>query len=612
MQKTNFKTMSKVVSVGHVLIGGENEIVIQSMLTADTMDTDACVKQCIRLAQAGCEIVRITAPSVKEAENLINIKRLLAEKNYILPLVADIHYTPNAAKTAADIVEKIRINPGNFVRSRKFGKLEELETIKEKLEPILAICKRKGTAIRIGVNHGSLSERITQEFGDTAKGMVESALEYLDICEHHDFNNIILSLKASNVKTMIHANRLMYLKMQERGKIYPLHLGVTEAGSGNDGRIKSAIGISSLLMDGIGDTIRVSLTEEPEAEIPVAKALKERFQRGKAEDKSVLKPNSKRGTHSILNIGDGNPTVVIADFSEVKEPTEADFSSVGHIFQAQSGIWTKTDQACDFIYVGHSLPKSDFPNTLAIISDYSEDFKGSEHNFPLFSQKTIRKEKMHPKLNFLNIKTESFDPNKLSFIKEYKNLVLVLESDFPVLIHKERKIFKWLAQNEIHLPVMLRRNYTNLSEEKFLLHSAADFGSLLIDGMGNGIWPSSEEVRMKEQNSIAFGILQASGDRISKTEYISCPSCGRAKFDVQKTKEKIEALSSHLKGLKIGIMGCIVNGPGEMADADYGYVGSGNGKITLYKGKEIVEKDIPEEQATASLIGLLKKNGEWK
>lgn len=622
---------TREVMIGTVGVGGRNPIRIQSMTTTDTMDTMATVEQSIRMIEAGCEIVRITAPSKKEAENLLNIKNELRARGYNTPLVADIHFTPNAAEIAARIVEKVRVNPGNYADKKKFEEIEysdesyqqELDRIKARFIPLVRICKEEGTAMRIGTNHGSLSDRILSRYGDTPLGMVESALEFLRICEEEDYHNIILSMKASNTQVMVQAYRLLVAKMIEEGMNYPLHLGVTEAGEGEDGRIKSAVGIGTLLEDGIGDTIRVSLTEEPEYEIPVAQQLVSRYVRRENHQKiPSIKHNpidafkyQRRASRAVLNIGGKQAPVVMADFSLKKEVSPASFFALGYRYSVPNDKWNISDMACDYVFLGQEEIHFHIPGTLGVIYHYETwlNHQNEERTYPfLNAQQYLEKSKLSPHLNMVYACLS--DLNKV-FIEKLKNdptSVLVIDSWNAHGMAEQRRLFIELINDDCTVPVIIGRAYGNLSEEQLQLHAATDMGALLIDGLGDGIFIAAENCGSDQMiNQTAFGILQATRTRISKTEYISCPSCGRTLFDLQETTAKIRAKTNHLKGVKIGIMGCIVNGPGEMADADYGYVGTGIGKITLYKEKEVVQRNIPEDKAVDALIDLIKSHGDW-
>lgn len=622
-----FKT--REVTIGNVKMGGDNPIVIQSMTTTDTMDTEATVEQSIRMIEAGCELVRITAPSKRDAENLRNIKDELRKRGYDTPLVADIHFTPNAAEIAAKIVEKVRVNPGNYADKKKFQVIEytdeqyqaELDRIREKFTPLVRICKEHGTAMRIGTNHGSLSDRIMSRYGDTPLGMVESALEFLRICEDESFHNIVLSMKASNPQVMVQAYRLLVNKMQAEGMNYPLHLGVTEAGDGEDGRIKSAVGIGTLLEDGLGDTIRVSLTEEPEAEIPVAQELANRYKGRKAsrEIKPVqhnpLDPfeYAKRDSRAVAEIGGSNHPHFVADLSHLKEINPAAFFGAGYQYSIPLDKWNIADAAADFIYVGNHPVNFEIPGTLGVIQKSNTWQREKPQCYPLFTwEEWNAASPRHKNLNFIQVDAAELHESVFETLKEAENAVLVLNTENTHGLPDQRRFFMELITRSIALPVIIQRTYQNLTPEQFMLYASTDIGGLLIDGLGDGLWLSGKEVGgQKLITQTAFGIMQATRTRISKTEYISCPSCGRTLFDLQETTAKIRKVTNHLKGVKIGIMGCIVNGPGEMADADYGYVGSGPGKITLYKEKEVVQRSIPTEEAVDALIDLIKEHGDW-
>jgi len=660
---SRFKT--REVKVGDIGIGGNNPIRIQSMTTTDTMDTIKTVEQSIRMIEAGCELVRITAPSINEAKNLENIKNELRKRGYTTPLVADIHFTPNAAEHAARIIEKVRVNPGNYADKKKFEHIDysdstyeaELERIRERFTPLVKICKEYGTAMRIGTNHGSLSDRILSRYGDTPLGMVESAFEFLRICEENNYYDIVLSMKASNAQVMVQAYRLLVNKMLSEAKsrqksgmtpdmIYPLHLGVTEAGDGEDGRIKSAVGIGTLMEDGLGDTIRVSLTEEPEFEIPVAKELVNRYESrvsslGLNIDSKPKTQNpkpeafspfeyTKRKSVEVLNIGGHNVPRVIADFSEKQKITPASLFAVGYNYSVPLDKWNITDQACDFIYVGKNEVDFEIPGTLGIIYDAEVwgKLKNKLRCYPLFTTEGwLSKKEGSSELNFIVANYDLLAQVPITIGTKFKvqsldaTCVIVLETNSDHGMAEQRAAFFELIKNNNSIPVIIKRNYSNVNEEQFQLYSSTDAGALFLDGFGDGIWLSAfaeasadknaEKIPQKNVNSTAFGILQATRTRISKTEYISCPSCGRTLFDLQETTAKIRSRTDHLKGVKIGIMGCIVNGPGEMADADYGYVGTGIGKITLYKGKEVVKRNIPSESAVDSLIDLIKEHGDW-
>jgi (E)-4-hydroxy-3-methylbut-2-enyl-diphosphate synthase len=609
------------VNIGGVPLGGDNPIRIQSMTTVDTMDTKGSVEQSIRMIDAGCEYVRLTAPSIKEAENLKNIKAELKQRGYDTPLVADIHFTPNAAEAAAHYVEKVRINPGNYIDRKKFQSIEytdaeyneEVARIRDKFLPLIKICKEHGTAMRIGTNHGSLSDRIMSRYGDTPLGMVESALEFLRICDDENYHQVVLSMKASNTLVMVQAYRLLVNKLQEEGlKPYPLHLGVTEAGEGEDGRIKSAVGIGTLLEDGLGDTVRVSLTEEPEFEIPVAKTLVDRYvHRNSNETTSENTPLAidpfsykRRESVEIANIGGSNVPVVISDLSMYDTIDLAVIKATGHHYLSAQDKWAMSDHAADYLYFGENTPPENLPGSVGRVVDYKlwDTLEKSPLLFPMLSAEDYLPLKETSFLR-LNIDTESL-PEHLT-----AQTILILRTANEHAMPTMRRFVSDLVNQGIKNPVIIERNYMGLDEAAFQLYSATDIGGLLLDGFGDGVIlnGSTPAINLKT----AFGILQAARTRMTKTEYISCPSCGRTLFDLQETTAMIRQRTDHLKGVKIGIMGCIVNGPGEMADADYGYVGSGPGKITLYKGQEVVKKGLSSEVAVDELINLIKVNGDW-
>ncbi len=623
------------VPIGDVPLGAHHPVRVQSMTTVDTMDTKGSVEQAIRMIEAGSEYVRLTAPSLNEAQNLENIKKELRKRGYQTPLIADIHFTPNAAELAARIVEKVRINPGNFADRKKFQVIEyteseynaELDRIREKFVPLLKICKEYGTALRIGTNHGSLSDRIMSRYGDTPLGMVESALEFLRVCEDENYYQVVLSMKASNPQVMVHAYRMLVQRMDVEGlQPYPLHLGVTEAGEGEDGRIKSAVGIGTLMEDGLGDTIRVSLTEEPEFEIPVAILLVNRYKSRTVHD--PIQPvitipvdpyvYNRRKTKAIENFGAKNVPRVIADFSGVKNISVKDLASIGHRYLETFDKWVMDEIGADYIYTGNHKIDFMLPNGLRCIQNYDTWLQegAGESEYPLFTVKQFTENcTLHPKLNFVQCKLGDLTIELLEKIKKNPKVVLVAFSDNLHAMAELRRAFFVLLDTGMDVPLVIRRNYSSASEEEFQVYASTDAGALMLEGMGDGIWLSYNRPGYQQvaavANSTSFGILQASRTRITRTEYISCPSCGRTLFDLQKTTAKIRERTDHLKGVKIAIMGCIVNGPGEMADADYGYVGAGIDKITLYKGKEVVKKGIPFDAAVDELITLIKNGGDW-
>ena len=637
---SRFKT--REVTVGAIPLGGEQPIRLQSMTTVDTMDTAGSVAQSIRMIEAGCEYVRITAPSIKEAKNLGEIKKGLREKGYETPLVADIHFTPNAAELAAKIVEKVRVNPGNYADKKKFEEINytpeayaaELERIKRKFAPLVEICKAHGTAMRIGTNHGSLSDRIMSWYGDSPKGMVESAMEFIRICHSLDFHNLVISMKSSNPQVMVQAYRLLVYTMTHEGMNYPLHLGVTEAGDGEDGRIKSAVGIGTLLEDGLGDTIRVSLTEEPEYEIPVARVLAERYQAREKEGAAIALSDDvqlpedfspfdyQKRPSAELNtfIGGHQVPRVILDISteNLKDPNV--LSSAGYIYSPVLDKYTMGDQSIDFAYMGDQLPSFSFPGNLKQLYNYATwaGLKEKHNCHPLFSLKAyVHAEERDRSLNLVRVSHADMVSEDFARIPFDDTLVFVLETDEAHGMADQRAFFFKLMEAGISTPVIISRKYAFEGEDQELnslktqLYAATDLGALLLDGFGDGIWIHAPQVPTKFIVSTSFGILQATRSRISKTEYISCPSCGRTLFDLQETTQMIRSRTDHLKGVKIAIMGCIVNGPGEMADADYGYVGAGPDKITLYRGKEVIKKNVSSADALNQLIDIIKEDGIW-
>jgi (E)-4-hydroxy-3-methylbut-2-enyl-diphosphate synthase len=645
--------VTREVFIGDVPMGGSNPIRIQSMTTTDTMDTIGTVEQTIRMVDAGCEYVRITAPSIKEAQNLAEIKKQLRQRGYTVPLVADIHFTPNAAEVAARIVEKVRVNPGNYADKKKFDQLDytdleykgELERIFQKFTPLVKVCKEYGTAMRIGTNHGSLSDRIMSRYGDTPQGMVESAMEFIRMCELLDYQNLVVSMKSSNPQVMVQAYRLLVETMVAEGMNYPLHLGVTEAGDGEDGRIKSAVGIGTLLEDGLGDTVRVSLTEEPEAEAPVAIALvnryavREKAERQKEKGTSLspltfdLSPQKhtpyeykKRQTYEAnAFIGGHMVPRVVADISKANLKDPAILNEVGYLYSPILDKYNMAEQSVDFVYLADELPSFTLPGNLKQLYNYNtwKNLTNKTNCHPLFTLKEyIGDVNRSSALNLVSLKPADIDSDEFGALPFDKTLVLVLETDAIHGMADQRTFFFKMEELELDIPVIIKRSYFFESESPEVgksesditllqLHAATDLGALLVDGFGDGIWIDAPQVDTRTITSTAFGILQATRSRISKTEYISCPSCGRTLFDLMETTQMIRSRTSHLKGLKIGIMGCIVNGPGEMADADYGYVGSGTDKITLYRGKEAVKKNISAANALDELIEIIRGDGNW-
>jgi len=675
---TEYKRLkTKEVKIGDLLLGNFHPIRVQTMTTTDTMNTLATVEQSIRCIEAGAELVRITAPSKNDAENLLYIKNELRKRGYHIPLVADIHFTPNAAEIAARIVEKVRVNPGNYVDKKKFELIEysdadyaeEIDRIRERFTPLIKICKEYGTAMRIGTNHGSLSDRIMSRYGDTPMGMVESAMEFLRIARNESYHNIVLSMKSSNPQVMVQAYRLLVKTMfDEFDECYPLHLGVTEAGDGEDGRIKSAVGIGTLLEDGLGDTIRVSLTEDPELEIPVCKDLVKRYSPtqtlpigegfanslgqvalmaspvgGGREGALSYDPFTyqRRETFEVGNIGAKHVPVVIADLSKIKKISPDHLQSIGYAYDEATDKWNISDAAADYIFTGNQILDFALPGTLKVIV-YPETWtkaKDKTKYFPIYQDSGyVESEIRSEQINFVMIDCFNDGADSFTYLDQLANdptIVLCLSSTNKNAMQSERKMYAELINRGIKNPVINITDSNWQTADEHLIHFATETGALLLEGMGDGIClgmtrKSYELLAMSYEhmnasgrnyssnqtieqfiNSTSFGILQATRTRISKTEYISCPSCGRTLFDLQETTAKIRSRTNHLKGVKIAIMGCIVNGPGEMADADFGYVGSGVGKITLYKGKEIVKRNVNSEVAVDELINLLKESEAW-
>lgn len=580
---------SSEVQIGEVKLGGCNTVKVQSMANTDTNDIEGSVEQCLKIVGAGADIVRFTTQGTREAESLKQIHDKLRDLGNTTPLVADIHFNPNAADAAAQYVEKVRINPGNYVKSIKGHDTsdytdEEFQTeyqrIRERFIPFLDICKKHNTAIRIGVNHGSLSERMMNRYGDTPRGMVESCMEFLKICREQDFHNVVISMKTSNTVMMVHVVRLLVDEMEAADLHYPLHLGVTEAGDGEDGRVKSAVGIGSLLADGIGDTIRVSLSEDPELEVPVGRALVAYTrQRRNAEAINAVESSklnryeyNRRETTPVGNIGGENAPVVVVN-------KDGGFATLP-----------------DYLLIENKIKASD--GTLYDIFDNAE----------FLAKESFDSNKVFVRMCFSDINEVT-----ISKLKATSNAVVLLSSSANNAISEQRAFFHTLLEADCKTPVILERKYSETIMEQLQIKAAIDMGALLIDGFGDGVFISNDakEISIEQVNSLAFALLQATRTRISKTEYVSCPSCGRTMFNLQTVIARIKARTDHLKGLKIGIMGCIVNGPGEMADADYGYVGAGRGKVSLYKKKECVERNIPEDEAVDRLIDLIKTHGDW-
>jgi (E)-4-hydroxy-3-methylbut-2-enyl-diphosphate synthase len=653
---TSYERLKTVpVTVGELILGGGAPIRVQTMTTYDTMDAARTVEQSIRCIEAGAELMRITAPSKKEAENLQQIKDEIRKRGYKTPLVADIHFTPNAAEIAARIVEKVRVNPGNYADKKKFELLEyndreyhdEIERIRERFLPLIAICKQYGTAMRIGTNHGSLSDRIMSRYGDSPMGMVESAMEFLRIARGENYHQIVLSMKSSNPLVMVEAYRLLVKTMQDEfNLLYPLHIGVTEAGDGEDGRVKSAIGIGTLLEDGLGDTIRVSLTEDPEFEIPVCQDIVARYVSKKSGtgilpvEKIPYSPfeYKRRKTQVVHNIGSGHPPVVVADFMIEQSITRESLQRTGYEYDPVTDKWKIGDAAADYIYTAEKLPDFELPGSVRVICNYGvwknsnkyHIHSGEEKYFPLFFPDELETAgSWSPSMNFLSLNANrAYSQELFQLFKKVPGLVICLYSDNENPVLSTRRFLMELITQGIDIPVILAVECLETTIDRQLIHFSVEAGALLADGMGDGIWLINDPRKMLNDrvsgrtylraennhqflNNTAFSILQAARTRISKTEYISCPSCGRTLFDLQETTAKIRSVTSHLKGLKIAIMGCIVNGPGEMADADFGYVGSGPGKITLYKGKEVMKRGVSSDTAVDELISLLKEHDVW-
>ncbi|WP_313379623.1 4-hydroxy-3-methylbut-2-en-1-yl diphosphate synthase [Proteiniphilum saccharofermentans] len=607
----NYKRRPTVdVHVGNIIMGGNYPVVVQTMTNTNTLDTEGSVAQCERIIAAGADLIRLTTQGVREANNLREIHQELRDKGYTTPLSADIHFNPRAAEVAATIAEKVRINPGNFVDKQKtFAELiytdeeyaQELEKIRSKVVPFLRICKEHGTAVRIGVNHGSLSDRIMSRYGDTPEGMVESCMEYLRIAIDEDFTDIVISMKASNTLLMTKAVRLLVATMDKENIHFPLHLGVTEAGDGEDGRMKSAVGIGALLSDGLGDTIRVSLSEDPEVEVPVARKLVDyvNLRKGHASIEGKIYPGfspystDRRETDPVWNIGGEHLPVVISDRSKID-----DMSVNPHFIP-------------DYIYIGSRMPVN-FPKGMKSIVDYPY-WEEKIDNFPLFTVDSLDKIRdCHAEVKFLRLSYPELSDEVMAFLKETPKIAVILTTAHQNGVGEQRAFFHALLNADCRIPVILQRNYAEDEAEDIQIKGGVDFGTVLLDGFGNGIMLSNQgQIDITNLDAYAFGLLQAARVRTSKTEFISCPSCGRTLFDLQTTVALIKQHFSHLKHLKIGVMGCIVNGPGEMADADYGYVGAEHGKISLYRKKELIEKNIPQAEAVERLIQLIKDHGDW-
>ena len=585
------------IKIGSLLLGAENPVRVQSMANTDTNDIENSVAQCIRIVEAGGELVRFTTQGIREAESVGKIHAELRNRGYKVPLVADIHFNANAADLAATKIEKVRINPGNYVGSIKIGDNsdyteEEFETeyqkVRSRFIPFLNICKEYGTTIRLGINHGSLSERMMNRYGDTSRGMVESCMEFLNICREENFDRVVISMKTSNTVMMVQTVRLLVSEMEKADLHFPLHLGVTEAGDGEDGRIKSAVGIGGLLADGIGNTVRVSLSEEPEFEIPVGRLLvsyiaeRANHEPIKATESNLLSrfEYSRRKTHAVGNIGGDQVPVVFA-------PKDGGFAVIPDYILSDN-------QVLDSKGVKHSIYSAETIEKLKEVREVKE-------------VKEVREV-----IKFLSLSFSELTSEILGLLKNSTDIVILLHTTHKNGVGEQRAFFHTLLNEGITTPVVLCREYNETELQHLQINAAADLGVLFIDGFGDGIFLQNiGALTVEEVNSVAFGILQASRVRVTKTEFISCPSCGRTMFNLQTVVARVKARTSHLTGLKIGIMGCIVNGPGEMADADYGYVGAGRGKVSLYKRKECLERNIPEDEAVDKLIDLIKVNGDW-
>ena len=607
---------SSPVQVGDLQLGGDAPIRIQSMTTTNTNDTEACVEQAEKIIKAGGELVRLTTQGRREAENLKNINAQLRADGFNTPLVADVHFNANVADVAALYAEKVRVNPGNYVDpARVFKKIEytdaeyadELKKLEDHFVPFLNICKEHHTAVRIGVNHGSLSDRIMSRYGDTPEGIVESCMEFLRICKKEQFDNVVISIKASNTVIMVRTVRLLVDEMDRNDMHYPLHLGVTEAGEGEDGRIKSAVGIGALLADGIGDTIRVSLIEEPEAEIPVARHLVDYIIKREGHlmvpataspDFDWLRPE-RRKTRAAGGIGGSNVPVVIASLPNGQTSADVDFS---------------TDTTPDYIYCGSSLPANRKEGQKYIV-DFNA-YTGAKDTYPIFPYNaTPFISSVKADVKFLVLQLGAPSEEYLACLKAHPEVVVIAVSNQQNKLGEQRALTHELWTNGLFNPVVFAQMYRHSAQEKadFQLEAAADMGALMIDGLCDGIWLMNDgDINVRDVADTSFAILQAARLRTSKTEYISCPGCGRTLYDLRSTIAKIKAATAHMKGLKIGIMGCIVNGPGEMADADYGYVGAGPGKISLYKQKMCVEKAIPESEAVEHLLRFIEEDMKKK
>jgi len=625
--------ITREVMIGNIAIGYNNPVRIQSMTNTPTSDIKATVAQAMRIFDAGADFVRMTVPGLKDAANLEKIRNELHRNGYKGPIIADIHFNPDVAEVAAQYVDKVRINPGNYSDKRISVKKEytrqeyemELDLIKSRLLRLIDICRRCHTSVRIGTNHGSLSARIVDRYGDSREGMVEATMEFLHIFHNSDFHDLVISLKSSNTRIMVQANRLMVFRMMQEKMNYPIHLGVTEAGDAEDGIIKSAVGIGSLLAEGIGDTLRVSLTGSPEQEIPAAVILAGNSPgRNIQTDYKTFYSKSfnpfeyvKRDTISINDTGNDHTTIVIADLSMEKELLTSQIEESGYRYMKGQNKWDKTDNGADYIYTGDHAPDTKHFSNLQFICNYGtwKNFKNiSGNTFPLFSyDEYLTAGELSQIINFIRLKYDQLNDQLIGKIRNDTTAVLVLETRGTNAIISARSFFDRLFLAGCKTPVIIYRYCSETELMELQINSSCDTGFLFIDGLCDGIWLSSsnKSISYKDINSTSFSLLQACRVRFSKTEYISCPSCGRTLFDIQNITREIREKTSHLKNLKIAIMGCMVNGPGEMADADYGYVGAGHGRVTLYKGKEIIKKNISSENAVDELINFIKEFSDW-
>jgi (E)-4-hydroxy-3-methylbut-2-enyl-diphosphate synthase len=613
------------VKVGNVLIGGDSPLVLQSMTSTDTNDIQATVEQSIRIFEAGGQMVRMTTQGLKEVESLEKIKKELFLRGYDLPLIADVHFQPKVALAASKVADKVRINPGNYIPRNYEGPSQfnfpeqekQMNIIRENLLPLIEVCRENNTAIRIGVNHGSLSKRMLSWFGNTPEGMVESAMEFIHIFHAEDFHQLVVSLKSSDSKQMIYANRLLVKRMVDEDIVYPIHLGVTEAGSEEDGRIKSSVGISTLLSEGIGDTIRVSLTEDPEAEIPVAKIISSFFIQGKETPDFIINKHLSRDPYRYKRrltmpsdqIGGHHFPVVISKI--MADCLDKDcLASLGYKLLENNTLDIASD-ASDFIFMGNKNNVEINDRALRIICNlkaWQEHHIFKTHFYPIIESANYSSgAESLSGLHFIKVNATDTPEDFFRKTDNEWHGILILELPEEKVLSSGHRFFRMLYELNNLLPVILYKKYHSKDKEELMIKAAGEMGALLVDGFGDGIWidEENEDITVTEVREIAFGILQATGTRISRTEYIACPSCGRTLFDIQKSLKKIKEATRDMKGLKIGVMGCIVNGPGEMADADYGYVGAGPGKITLYKGQEPVKKNIPEEDAVEELVRLI-------